>query len=74
MNKRTLVDLLISWELANETDTDLAIRNIDVLIFMDRPDKLIPGALINLVKFNTEEAEASRDLFKRHLQVQSGKK
>ncbi|EDR97207.1 hypothetical protein ANACAC_02437 [Anaerostipes caccae L1-92] len=41
---------------------------------MDRPDKLIPGALINLVKFNTEEAEASRDLFKRHLQVQSGKK
>lgn len=65
LNKRTLEDLLISLELANETDTDLAIRNIDVLIFMNRLDKLIPSALINLVKFNTEEAEASRDFVEK---------
>ncbi|MCL2153105.1 MAG: hypothetical protein FWH57_09150 [Oscillospiraceae bacterium] len=36
-------DLLVSLEVANETDTDLAIRNIGVLMFGDRPHKLIPG-------------------------------
>lgn len=65
LNNRTLEDLLVSLEVANETDTDLAIRNIGVLMFTDRPDKLIPGALINLVKFNTEEAEASRDFVEK---------
>lgn len=65
LNNRTLEDLLVSLEVANETDTDLAIRNIAVLMFTDRPDKLIPGALINLVKFNTEEAEASRDFVEK---------
>ena len=65
LNNRTLEDLLVSLEVANETDTDLAIRNIGVLMFSDRPDKLIPGALINLVKFNTPEAEASRDFVEK---------
>lgn len=61
LNSRTLEDLLLSLEVANESDTDLAIRNIGILMFSERPDKLIPGAQINLVKFNTEEAEASND-------------
>lgn len=43
-NNRTLGDLLVSIEAANETDTDLEIRNIGVLMFTDRPDKFIPGA------------------------------
>lgn len=61
LNFRTLEDLLLSLEVANESDTDLAIRNIGILMFSERPDKLIPGAQINLVKFNTEDAEASND-------------
>lgn len=42
LNSRTLEDLLVSLEVANETDTDLAIRNIGILMFAERPDKLIP--------------------------------
>ncbi len=65
LNNRTLEDLLVSLEVANETDTDLAIRNIGILMFAERPDKFIPGAQINLVKFNTSEAEASRDFVEK---------
>ena len=61
LNNRTLEDLLISLEVANETDMELAIRNIGILMFAERPDKLIPGAQINLVRFNNPEAEASKD-------------
>jgi ATP-dependent DNA helicase RecG len=65
LNVRTLEDLLLSLEVANETDTDLALRNIGILMFSERPEKLIPGAQINLVKFNTEEAEASSDFIEK---------
>jgi len=65
LNSRTLEELLLSLEVANETDTDLAIRNIGILMFSERPDKLIPGAQINLVKFNAEEAEASKDFIEK---------
>lgn len=65
LNSRTLEDLLLSLEVANETDTDLALRNIGILMFSERPDKLIPGSQINLVKFNTEEAEASNDFVEK---------
>lgn len=58
-------DLLASLEVADETDTELNIRNIGVLMFAERPDKLIPGAQIDLVKFNTEEAEGSDDFFEK---------
>ena len=54
-------DLLVSLEVANETDTDLAIRNIGVLMFGDRPHKLIPGAQIDLVRFHSPDAEGSDD-------------
>ena len=30
-------------------------------MFTERPDKFSPGAQIDLVKFNTEEAEGSDD-------------
>jgi ATP-dependent DNA helicase RecG len=55
----TIKDLLIALEVANETDTDLAIRNIGVLMFSDRPHKLIPGAQIDLVKFDSPEEEGA---------------
>lgn len=65
INKSSLEDLLVSLEVANETDTELSIRNIGVLMFTERPDKFIPGAQIDLVKFNTEEAEGSDDFFEK---------
>ena len=65
INKSSMEDLLISLEVADETDTELDIRNIGVLMFSERPDKFIPGAQIDLVKFNTEEAEGSDDFFEK---------
>ena len=65
INKSSLEDLLVSLEVADETDTELDIRNIGVLMFTERPDKLIAGAQIDLVKFNTEEAEGSDDFIEK---------
>ena len=65
INKSSLEDLLVSLEVADETDTELDIRNIGVLMFTERLDKLIAGAQIDLVKFNTEEAEGSDDFIEK---------
>ena len=51
MNNRSLETQLLSLEMANETDTDIALRNIAVLMFSDHPEKLIPGAQIDLIHF-----------------------
>lgn len=61
LNNSSLEDLLLAQEVANETDTELDIRNIGVLMFTEHPEKLIPGACIELIRFNTKEAEASDD-------------
>ena len=58
MNNQTLEDLLLSLGVANETDTGLELRNIAILMFSDRPEKWIPGAQINLVRFFDSDAEA----------------
>ncbi len=65
INARTLEDMLLSLEVANETDTGIALRNIAVLMFADRPDKWIKGAQIDLVRFRTEDAEASDDFVEK---------
>lgn len=65
LNAYSLEDLLVATEVANLTDTGIDIRNIGVLMFTERPDKLIPGAQIDLVKFNTQEAEASDDFIEK---------
>ena len=65
LNTNTLEELLVATEVANSTDTGVDIRNIGVLMFTERPDKLIPGAQIDLVRFNTEEAEASDDFIEK---------
>jgi ATP-dependent DNA helicase RecG len=44
LNTDTLEELLVATEVANSTDTGVDIRNIGVLMFTERPDKLIPGA------------------------------
>ena len=65
LNSSSLEELLIAEEVANETDTDLDIRNIGVLMFSERPDLLISGAKIDLVQFNDVEAEASDDFIEK---------
>lgn len=53
-----LEDLLISEEVAEDKDEGIAIKNIGLLMFGERPDKLIAGTKIELVRFH-KEAEAS---------------
>ena len=65
LNNCTLEDLLIAQEVADETDTELDIRNIGVLMFTEHPEKLIPGAYIELIRFNTKDAEASDDFVEK---------
>lgn len=65
MNNRSLEDLLLSLEVANETDTGIELKNIAVLMFAERPDKLIPGAQINLIQFNSVDAEAGDDFIEK---------
>ncbi len=59
INNLSLEEILVALEVANETDADLEIRNIGILMFADHPEKNIPGAQINLVWFHDEDAEAS---------------
>ena len=61
LNNRSLEDLLLSLEVANETDTGIELRNIALLMFSEHPERYIPGAQINLVRFHTAEAEGSRE-------------
>ena len=55
-NSSLIAHASVKMEVANNTDAGVDIRNIGVLMFTERPDKLIPGAQIDLVRFNTEEA------------------
>lgn len=61
LNNSLLEELLLAQEVANETDTELDIRNIGVLMFAENSKKLILRAYIELVRFHSEEAEASDD-------------
>ena len=65
LNNSRMDDLLVSLEVANETDNGLAIRNIGVLMFGDKPHKLIPGAQIDLVRFHSTDAEGADDFTER---------
>ena len=59
LNVRSLEDLLISEEVAEEKDEGIVIKNIGLLMFGERPDKLIAGSKSELVRFHDKEAEAS---------------
>lgn len=65
INNSTLEELLLAEEVADETDTELDIRNIRVLMFAEHPEKFIPGSYIELIRFNTKEAEASDDFIEK---------
>lgn len=65
LNTCSLEDLLLAQEVADETDTELDIRNIGVLMFTEHPEKFIPGAYIELIRFNTKDAEASDDFIEK---------
>lgn len=41
------------------------IRNIGVLMFAEHPEKFIPGSYIELIRFNTKEAEAYDDFIEK---------
>ena len=68
LNQKSLEELLLALEVANETDAGLDIRNIGILMFSEKPHKLIPGAQIDLVMFHSIEAEASDDFLEKSFQ------
>jgi ATP-dependent DNA helicase RecG len=57
INKKPLEDILTALEVANETDAGIDIRNIGLLMFGDRPEKFIPCAQIELIRFHSPDAE-----------------
>ena len=61
INERSLEDLLVSLEVANETDTGVELRNIALMMFAEHPEQYIPETQINLIHFKSEEAEAGND-------------
>ena len=65
INNSTLEELLLAEEVADETDTELDIRNIGVLMFAEHPEKFIPGSYIELIRFNSKKAEASDDFIEK---------
>ena len=61
INKKSMEDMLLALEVANATDVGVDIRNIGLLMFGDRPEKFLPGAQIELIRFHSPEAEGSDD-------------
>jgi len=61
INKKPMEDLLVALEVANVTDVGIDIRNIGLLMFAERPEKFLPGAQIELIRFNSPDAEGSDD-------------
>ena len=59
LNSSSLEELLLAQEVADETDTELDIRNIGILMFAENPEKLIPGAYIELIRFYSKKVETS---------------
>lgn len=51
--------ILVSVKVAEEKDEGIAIRNIGLLILVERLDKLIARTKIELVRLHDREAEAS---------------
>jgi len=61
INKKSMEDMLLALEVANATDVGVEIRNIGLLMFGDRPEKFLPGAQIELIRFHSTDAEGSDD-------------
>jgi ATP-dependent DNA helicase RecG len=61
INSKPMEDLLVALEVANITDVGLDIRNIGLLMFAEHPEKFLPGAQIELIRFHSPDAEGSDD-------------
>ncbi|MCL2499153.1 MAG: putative DNA binding domain-containing protein [Defluviitaleaceae bacterium] len=61
INQKSMEDMLTALEVANATDVGVDIRNIGILMFGNEPHKFLPGAQIDLIRFNSAEAEGSDD-------------
>ena len=61
INKKALEELLAALEVVNITEIGIDIRNIALLMFSDHPEKFLPGAQIELIRFNSPDAEGSDD-------------
>ena len=61
INNRTMEELLTALEVANISDSGIDIRNIGLLMFCESPEKFLPGAQIELIRFNSQDAEGSDD-------------
>jgi ATP-dependent DNA helicase RecG len=61
INNKPMEDLLAALEAVNITDSGIDIRNIGLLMFCDHPEKFLPGARIELIRFNSPDAEGSDD-------------
>lgn len=76
INNSTLEELLLAEEVADETDTELDIRNIGVLMFAEHPEKFIPGSYIELIRFNTKKQRHPmillKNLYRSYLETGSG--
>jgi ATP-dependent DNA helicase RecG len=59
INNKSMEELLAALEVANTTDSGIDIRNIGLLTFSENPHKFLPGAQIELIRFNSPEAEGS---------------
>ena len=61
INNKSMEELLTALEVANITDAGIDIRNIGLLMFSEHPQKFLPGAQIELIRFNSRDAEGSDD-------------
>jgi len=61
INQKSMEDMLLALGVANTTDVGIDIRNIGLLMFGDRPEKFLPGAQIELIRFHSPDAEGSND-------------
>jgi len=61
INRKPMEDMLLALDVANATDVGIDIRNIGLLMFGDNPERLLPGAQIELIRFNSTDAEGSDD-------------
>ena len=65
INNSSLDKMLAALEVANITDAGIDIRNIGLLMFSENPDKFLPGARIELIRFNSCDAEGSDDFIEK---------
>ena len=61
INNKSLEELLVALEVVNITDFGMNIRNIGLLMFSEHPERFLPGAQIEMIRFNSMDAEGSDD-------------